>query len=346
MRRHLNTLYVTSEGAWLTKDGANVVVSREKTELGRVPIHTLGGIVCFGRVGMSPPLMGFCAEQGVCVSFLGENGRFLARVEGPVSGNVLLRREQYRRADDRDATTGLVRSIVTGKALNSRAVIRRALRDHGEAVAEAEAMALETAEIRLTDIARRAERAGDADALRGLEGEAAQVYFAVFDHLIRAQKEEFRFAGRSRRPPLDAVNALLSFLYTLLVHDCRSAAESVGLDPAVGFLHRDRPGRPSLALDLMEELRPVLADRIALTLINRRQLSASDFRLLENGAVLLTDAGRKAVLVAYQERKRDELTHPFLGETVTLGLVPHVQAQLLARHLRGDLDGYPPFVWR
>lgn len=346
MRRHLNTLYVTSEGAWLTKDGASVVVSREKTELGRIPIHTLGGIVCIGRIGMTPPLMGFCAEQGVCVSFLSENGRFLARLEGPVSGNVLLRREQYRRAADRAAATGLVRPIVIGKALNSRAVIRRALRDHGEAVAAAQATALEAAETRLTDIARRAERASDADALRGIEGEAARVYFAVFDYLIRAQKEEFHFAGRNRRPPLDVVNALLSFLYTLLVHDCRSAAESVGLDPAVGFLHRDRPGRPSLALDLMEELRPMLADRMALTLINRRQVTAGDFRRLENGAVLLTDAGRKTVLIAYQERKRDELTHPFLGEPVTLGLVPHVQAQLLARHLRGDLDGYPPFVWR
>jgi CRISPR-associated protein Cas1 len=346
VRRHLNTLYVTSDGAWLTKDGANVVVSREKAELGRVPIHTLGGIVCFGRVGMSPPLMGFCAEQGVCVCFLSDNGRFLARVEGPVSGNVLLRREQYRRADDREATAALVRTIVAGKALNSRAVIRRAVRDHGEAVDEADAAALCVAERRLTDIARRAEKTHNADALRGLEGEAAQVYFAVFDHLIRAQKDEFRFGGRSRRPPLDAVNALLSLLYTLLVHDCRSAAESVGLDPAVGFLHRDRPGRPSLALDLVEELRPVLADRIALTLINRRQLSTSDFRRLENGAVLLTDAGRKAVLIAYQERKRDELTHPFIGESLTLGLVPHVQAQLLARHLRGDLDGYPPFIWR
>ena len=346
MRRHLNTLYVTSEGAWLTKDGANVVASREKTELGRVPIHTLGGIVCIGRVGMSPPLMGFCAEQSVCVSFLTENGRFLARVEGPVSGNVLLRREQYRRADSRESTTVLVRSFVIGKTLNQRAVIRRALRDHGEAVAEGESAALGAAEIRLTDIARRAERANDADILRGLEGEAAQVYFAVFDHLIRSQKEAFRFTGRSRRPPLDAMNALLSFLYTLLVHDCRSAAETVGLDPAVGFLHRDRPGRPSLALDLMEEVRPVLADRIALTLINRRQLSASDFRHMENGAVLLADKARKEVLVSYQERKRDELTHPFLGETVTLGLVPHIQAQLLARHLRGDLDAYPPFVWR
>jgi CRISP-associated protein Cas1 len=346
MRRHLNTLYVTSEGAWLTKDGANVVVSREKAELGRVPIHTLGGIVCIGRVGMSPPLMGFCAERGVCVSFLTENGQFLARVEGQVSGNVLLRREQYRRADIREATSSLVRSFVIGKTLNQRAVIRRALRDHGEAIEEVENAALGVAEVRLTDIARRAERANDADFLRGLEGEAAQVYFGVFDHLIRSQKEAFRFAGRSRRPPLDAMNALLSFLYTLLVHDCRSAAETVGLDPAVGFLHRDRPGRPSLALDLMEEVRPVLADRIALTLINRRQLSATDFRQMENGAVLLADKARKEVLVSYQERKRDELTHPFLGETVTLGLVPHIQAQLLARHLRGDLDAYPPFVWR
>jgi CRISP-associated protein Cas1 len=344
VRRDLNTLYVTSDGAWLTKDGANVVVSREKTEFDRVPIHTLGSIVCFGRVGMSPPLMGFCAEEGVCVCFLSEHGRFLARVEGPISGNVLLRREQYPRADDRDATIDLVRPIVTGKALNSRAVVRRALRDQGEAVAEAETAALGAAETRLTDIARRVKKARDADSLRGLEGETAQVYFAVFDHLIRAQKEEFRFAGRSRRPPLDAVNALL--LYTLLVHDGRPAAESVGLHPAVGFLHPDRSGWPSSALDPMEELRPVLADRIALTPINRRPLSAGDFRRLENGAVLLTEAGRKAVLIAYQERKRDELTHPYLGEPVTLGLVPHVQARLLARICAAISTAIPRFVWR
>jgi CRISP-associated protein Cas1 len=255
MRRHLNTLYVTTQGAYLSKDGANVVVAIDGAERARVPIHTLGGLVGFGRVALSPPLLGFCAEEGVAVTFLSEHGRFLARVEGPVSGNVLLRREQYRRTDDADGCAAIVRSLVIGKALNQRAVIRRALRDHGERMEEPASATLEAAERRLTDIARRAERPQGADALRGLEGEAANVYFGAFDALIRAQKVDFRFDGRSRRPPLDPVNALLSFVYALLVHDVRAALETVGLDPAVGFLHRDRPGRPSLALDLMEEFR-------------------------------------------------------------------------------------------
>jgi len=347
VRRHLNTLYVTSQGAYLSKDGANVVVAVDGAERARVPIHTLGGVVGFGRVALSPPLLGFCAEEGVTISFLSEHGRFLARVEGPVSGNVLLRREQYRRTDDPERCAALVRSLVIGKALNQRAVLRRALRDHGERLAPPAAVAaLEAAEARLTDIARRAERPQSTDLLRGLEGEAANVYFAVFDALILIPDEGLRFAGRSRRPPLDPVNALLSFVYALLVHDVRSALETTGLDPAVGFLHRDRPGRPSLALDLMEEFRPFFADRLVLSLINRRQVGAKGFRRMENGACLMTDELRKAVLVAYQERKREELRHPYLGEPTTVGLLWHLQAQLLARHLRGDLDGYPPFVWK
>jgi CRISPR-associated protein Cas1 len=294
VRRHLNTLYVTSQGAYLNKDGANVVVSTDGTERARVPIQTLGGLVGFGRVSLSPPLVGFCAEEGVAVSFLSEQGKFLARVEGPVSGNVLLRREQYRRTDDPDGCAAIVKCLVVGKALNQRSVLRRALRDHGERMEPAAAATLEAAERRLTDIARRAERPQGADTLRGPEGEAANVYFGAFDALIRAQKEDFRFDGRSRRPPLDPVNALLSFVYALLVHDVRAALETVGLDPAVGFLHRDRPGRPSLALDLMEEFRPFFAGRLALSLINRRrQVSARGFRRLENGACLMTDALRK-----------------------------------------------------
>jgi CRISPR-associated protein Cas1 len=346
VRRHLNTLYVTSQGAYLNKDGANLVVAVDGAERARVPIHTLGGVVGFGRVALSPPLLGFCAEAGVTVSFLSEHGRFLARVEGPVSGNVLLRREQYRRTDDPERCAALVRSLVIGKALNQRAVLRRALRDHGERLAPPATTALEAAERRLTDIARRAERPQGADLLRGLEGEAANVYFGVFDALILVPDEGLRFRGRSRRPPLDPVNALLSFVYALLVHDVRSALETTGLDPAVGFLHRDRPGRPSLALDLMEEFRPFFADRLVLSLMNRRQVAANGFRRLENGACLMTDELRKAVLVAYQERKREELRHPYLGEPTTVGLLWHLQAQLLARHLRDDLDGYPPFVWK
>ncbi len=346
MRRHLNTLYVTTQGAWVHKDGANLVVSVDGNERGRMPAHLLGGVVCFGRVSLSPPLLGFCAERGICVTHLSEQGRFFARIEGPVSGNVLLRREQYRRTDDGEQAARIASAIVIGKTLNQRAVLRRALRDHGDSQDEPVRHALRMAEERLTDIARRSIRPQLLDTVRGCEGEAGQVYFSAFDHLIRADKEIFRFAGRSRRPPLDAVNALLSFLYTLLVHDCRSALETVGLDPAVGFLHRDRPGRPSLALDLMEEFRAMLADRLALSLINRRQVGGADFRTMENGAVLLTDDARKEVLVAYQERKRQEITHAFLQETAAIGLLPYLQAQLLARHLRGDLDGYPPFVWR
>jgi CRISPR-associated protein Cas1 len=342
----LNTLYVTTQGAWLNKDGANIVVSVDGAEKGRMPAHLLGGLVCFGRVALSAPLLGFCAEEGICVTHLSEHGRFLARVEGPVSGNVLLRREQYRRADTEVQAARIAAAIVVGKTLNQRTVLRRALRYHGEALDATGRNALQSAETRLSDIARRATRPQPLDPVRGLEGEAGQVYFGAFDHLIRAQKDVFRFAGRSRRPPLDPVNALLSLLYTVLVHDCRAALETVGLDPAVGFLHRDRPGRPSLALDLMEEFRAMLADRLALSLINRRQLGDGDFRRMENGAVLLADEARKAVLVAYQDRKREELAHAFLQETVAIGMLPHLQAQLLARHLRGDLDGYPAFIWR
>ncbi|MCG8562608.1 MAG: type I-C CRISPR-associated endonuclease Cas1c [Hyphomicrobiales bacterium] len=346
MRRHLNTLYVTTQQSYLSKDGQNVVIKADGTQIGRVPIHTLGSVVCFGRVSMSPALMGFCAEQGVAIAYLSEHGRFLARVEGPVSGNVLLRREQYRLADDGARCATIVRSIVTGKTLNQRAVVRRALRDHGDRMDEAARARLERAEERLTQAARRTGKLQDTDALRGLEGEAAQLYFAVFDDLILGSQDAFSFQRRSRRPPLDPVNALLSFIYTLLLHDIRAALETVGLDPAVGFLHRDRPGRPSLALDLMEEFRPIVADRLVLSLINRKQAKAKAFRHMENGAVLMSDDLRKDVLVAYQERKRDQLMHPFLEERATVGLLWHLQAQLLARHLRGDLDGYPPFVWK
>ncbi len=346
MRRHLNTLYVTTQGAWLNKDGANIVVSVEGEERGRVPLHTLGAVTGFGRVLMSPPLLGACAEAGISVSYLTEEGRFLARVEGPVSGNVLLRRAQYRWADDAARRDGVVRSIVAGKVLNQRSVIARALRDHGASTGEDVRAALSSANERLGQIVRRLERPLDTDALRGAEGEAGQTYFAVFDHLVRGEKPLFSFNGRNRRPPLDAINAVLSFLYALLTSDCRAALEAVGLDPAVGYLHADRPGRPSLALDLMEEFRPFFADRLALSLVNRRQLSAKDFRTLDNGATLLTDEGRKTVLVAYQERKRDEIQHPFLDEKLTVGLLWFVQAQLLARHIRGDLDAYPPFLWK
>ena len=346
MRRYRNTIYVMTENAWLRKDGANVVVEAEGIERGRAPLHMLEGIVCFGRQGASPALMAACAEAGIALSFLTPNGRFLARIEGPRTGNVLLRRAQYRTADDPSLAVPVVRGIVTAKAANQRTVIRRALRDQGDRLEPQQRAALEGAEQRLTNVARQAANSDDVAILRGYEGEAALAYFSAFDAMIQGDRAVFSFSGRSRRPPLDRINALLSFLYAMLGHDCRSALESAGFDPQVGLLHADRPGRASLALDLMEELRPVLADRLALTLVNRGQLKAADFVIDAGGAVSLTDDGRKTVLVAWQERKKRELLHPFLGESLAMGLVPHIQAQLLSRHLRGDLDGYPSFIWK
>lgn len=345
-RRHLNTLYVTTEGAYVHKDGENVVVELERAERARVPIHKLGSIVALGRVTLSPQLMGHAAESGLSIAYLTENGRFLARVEGPVSGNVLLRRDQFRRHESEQASAAIAASIVAGKAANQRAVVLRALRDHGAGLDTDSQEALSRAAESLLGIGRRCLQPMPLDTVRGVEGDAARCYFSVFDVLVRSRDDRMRFRGRSRRPPLDCVNALLSFLYTLLVHDCRSALEAVGLDPAVGFLHRLRPGRPSLALDLMEELRPHLADRLALSLINRGEIVPSDFRTFDNGAVLLQEDGRKRVLVAYQDRKRDEIEHPFLKEKTMLGLLPHLQAALLARAVRSDLDAYPPMIWR
>ena len=341
MRRLLNTLYVTTQGAYLRKEGETVVVSVEKEVRLRLPLLNLGGVVCFGNVLCSPFLLGACAEAGVNVSFLTENGRFLASVVGEPSGNVLLRREQYRRADDLAASLALSRGFVIGKIVNARHLLRRAARE-GAAGAEAVSAAAD----RLGYSLRAVPDSADLNSLRGIEGEAAQHYFGVFDALIVQQKEAFRFAGRNRQPPEDNVNAVLSFLYTLLMRDVAGALAAHGLDAAVGFFHRDRPGRASLALDLMEEFRPAFADRLALTLINRQQLKPGDFVRHENGAVLLNETGRKEVLTAYQKRKQEEIQHPFLNETLSIGLVFHAQALLLARHLRGDLDAYPPFEWR
>lgn len=343
MKHHLNTLFVTTQGSYLAKEGQAVLVRAEQQTKLRVPLHTLGGIVCFGNVGCSPALMGLCGEAGVAISFLSEHGRFLARVQGFTPGNVLLRREQYRRADDATASAAIARAVVLGKLANARTVLLRGGRDHPE---NGDRSALQRAIVLLDRCLGDAQRAGSVDELRGVEGEAARIYFGAFNHLVTAQKEEFAFRERSRRPPLDRINALLSFLYAMLSHDVRSACEAAGLDAAVGFLHRDRPGRPSLALDLMEEFRPFLADRLALSLINRRQVQATGFRTASTGGIQMDDATRKTVLVAYQKRKQEEIQHPFLGEKTTVGLLPHLQARLLARHLRGDLDGYPPFIWR
>lgn len=344
MKRLLNTVYVTTEGSYLRKDGENLVVVRDQQEQNRVPLHLIGSVVAFGAINVSPPLTQALAASGVTLVLLDRIGRFQARVEGPLTGNVLLRRAQYRASDAPDE---IARSIVLAKVANQRAVVQRGLRDHGPYFTDERRRALESAVERLGWILRRVEQLNDGiDTIRGAEGEAAYIYFSVFDFLIRGADDSIRFNGRSRRPPLDPVNAVLSFLYTLLTHDCRSAAESVGLDPAVGFLHRERPGRPSLALDLMEELRPFFADRLALSLFNRRQLTAADFDYRDGGAVMLSENGRRTVIFAWQGRKREERRHEFIDEAAPLGLVPFLQAQLLARHLRGDLDGYPPWFWK
>ena len=343
MRKLLNTLYVSSQGSYLQKEGETVVIEREKQRVMQIPIHTIGGIVCFGNVLCSPFLLGFCAERDVAVSFLSEHGRFLASVRGPVSGNVLLRRQQYRMADNEVATRGIAANVISGKLANCRIVINRTIRDHA---AKVDAGALKEASENIGNIIERIPGMLRTEEVRGLEGQAAAEYFGVFDHLIVDQKGDFIFAERNRRPPLDEVNALLSFVYTLLAHDVRSALETVGLDPAVGFLHRDRPGRAGLALDIMEEFRPAIADRLVLSLINRRQVGKKGFTRAANGAVTMDDDTRKTVLTEYQSRKQDEIHHPYIEETVPIGLLFFIQANLMARFIRGDIDGYPPFFWR
>lgn len=342
MKKHCNTLFVSTQGAYLAKDGETVAVRIDGEVALRVPVHTLESIICFGNVGCSTFLLGFCGERGVGLSFLTEHGRFLARIQGPVSGNVLLRREQYRRADDPDCSAQVATSCVLGKVANCRTVLLRALRDHGDKL---DAPALEQATDHLAASIRRLQEGLALDEVRGVEGDAARVYFAAFDHLIVRDKEHFFMRQRSRRPPLDRINCLLSFLYTLVLHDIRSALESVGLDPAVGYLHRDRPGRAGLALDLMEEFRP-LADRLALSLVNLGQLQGGDFVISDGGAVRMSDTARKTLLVAYQKRKQEEMVHPFVHERMSLGLFYHTQALLFARYLRQELDGYPPVIWK
>ena len=343
MRKLLNTLHVMTQGAYLHRDGETIAIKVGDELKLRVPIHTLEGLVCWGRVSCSPPVLGLCCERGVGLSFLSEQGRFIARVSGPVSGNVLLRRQQYRLADDQSRSLPIVQNVVTAKIANSRVVLLRAAREIGDEVREKE---LRNAANRLSWAALEAAKAPSIDEVRGHEGMAGQVYFSAFDQMIGGDHEAFPFGGRSRRPPLDRVNALLSFVYALLRHDIESALESVGLDPAVGFLHTDRPGRPSLALDLMEELRPTLADRLVLTLINRRQVQASGFTEQDGGGIQMGDDTRKQVVSAWQLRKQDEIEHPFLKERIPVGLVPYVQSLLLARHVRGGLDAYPAFFWR
>ena len=343
MKQLLNTLFVTSEDIYLSLEGENVLANRGREVVARYPLHTLQTIVSFSYSGASPALMGVCAEKGIGLAFCTPRGRFLARVCGESNGNVLLRREQYRIADDSQRSCAIARTMIFGKLSNCAASVQRTLRDHALRVTD---NGLEDTVRQIKELLPQVLSVSDLDTLRGLEGVGAAAYFGVFDHLLLNRKEDFFFHGRNRRPPLDRVNAMLSFAYSLLTHDCASGLESVGLDSYVGFLHRDRPGRESLALDLMEELRPCMADRFVLTLVNNRMIRPEDFQAQDSGAVLLTDEGRKKFLKAWQERKRDSLTHPYLGEKMSWGLIPYIQALLLARYLRGDLDAYPPFLWK
>lgn len=343
MKQHLNTLFVTTEGAFLAKEGQAVAVRVEGKAQLRVPLHNLDGIVCLGRVGCSAAAMAACAAAGVTISLCDRNGRFQAAVQGFSPGNVLLRRVQYRSADDPAASCNIARNMIAAKIANSRSVLLRSARDTSQTPIKESLLA--TARRMAADV-EAVRNCSSLDKLRGLEGDSAGRYFDAFPQLIGVSDEAFAFAGRSRRPPLDPVNALLSFLYSLLAHDARSACEATGLDAAVGFLHRDRPGRPGLALDLMEEFRPFIADRLALSLINRRQVTPGGFTTLASGAVNMDDKTRKKVLIAYQKRKQATITHPVLGEKTTIGMLLLLQARLLARCLRGDLDAYAPFIWR
>lgn len=343
MRQLLNTLFVTSEDVYLSLDGENVVANRDGEAVARYPLHTLQSIVFFSYSGASPALMGACAKREIGLAFCTPRGRFLARVSGQMQGNVLLRRTQYRVADDPSESCRVARMMILGKVYNARWSIERTRRDHAMRI-DGERFAAVSQQ--LQGLLPQITAETSLESLRGLEGAGATAYFSILDDMILQGKDTFFFRERSRRPPLDAFNAMLSFAYSLLAHDCASALETVGLDAYVGFLHRDRPGRESLALDLMEELRPCFADRFVLTMVNNRIIKPEDFDFRESGAVFLTDTGRKSFLQKWQERKRETITHPFLEEKLPWGLVPYVQSLLLARYLRGDLDDYPPFLWK
>lgn len=343
MRKLLNTLYVTSENSYLALDGENVVLFENKDELGRIPLHNLEGIVSFGYRGTSPALMGACAERNISLCYLTPQGKFLARVSGRIKGNVVLRQQQYDSSRDEAISLEIAKNCIIGKVYNARWVLERAIRDHSLQI---DAEKVKAASNFLKDSLTLIQNSQSKDQLRGYEGEAASIYFGVFDQLILQQKKDFIFTRRNRRPPLDPVNAMLSFVYTLLTNMVISALESVGLDPYVGYLHVDRPGRASLSLDLVEELRAVMADRFVLSLINRKMVTGKNFSRQENGAILMDDEFRKRVLMEWQSRKKEMITHPYLQEKVEWGMVPYVQALLLARYLRGDLDGYPVFLWK
>ena len=343
MKKLLNTLYVTSENSYLALDGENVVVYEEGDELGRVPLHNLEGIVSFGYRGTSPALMGACAERNVSLCYLTPQGKYLARITGRIKGNVVLRQQQYDISRDDTRSLEIAKICISGKVFNARWVLERAIRDHGLQI---DTENVKQVSIFLKNVIKDIQNCQSKEQLRGYEGEAASQYFGIFDQLILQQKRDFPFCGRNRRPPTDNVNALLSFTYTLLTNMMTSALETVGLDPYVGFMHTDRPGRVSLSLDMIEELRTVMADRFVLSLINRKIVNGKDFSQKENGAVLLSDGARKKILTEWQNKKKEIITHPFLKEKVEWGMVPYVQAMLMARYLRGDLEAYPVFLWK
>ena len=343
MKKLLNTLYITSYEKYLSLDGETAVVSEQGAECARIPLHNIESIVTMGYAGVSPALLAKCAEYGIVISFLSRSGRFLAHTVGPYNGNVVLRKTQYRYSENEEICTAISKNVMTGKLFNSRGVIERAIRDYS---ASLDVQKLKNVSVDLKKAISGIEKCKNTEQLRGVEGEAASRYFSVFDDLILQQKKDFYFSTRVRRPPTDPVNAMLSFSYTLLSGMTASAIYCVGLDPYVGFMHKDRPGRASLALDLMEELRSVFADRFVLSVINKRIINKSDFFEKENGAVYFTDDGKKKFLQSWQMKKQTTIVHPFLKEKVEWGMVPYVQALLLARFLRGDIDGYPPFLWK
>lgn len=343
MRHLLNTLFITSEDSYLSLENENVVINRGSEVLKKLPLRMFEQILSFSYMGASPALLGACAKRGIAFCFYKPSGRFLARVAGSNNSNVLLRKEQYRVSDSEERSCKVARNFIVGKIYNSRSVLERAKRDHALSV---DVESLADASHEMMRLARLAKNCTDLAVLRGLEGDAASLYFAQFNELILQKKLYFKFNGRIKRPPTDPVNALLSFAYTILANDCAAALEGVGLDPYVGFLHRDRPGRASLALDLMEEFRSIIADRFVLTLINNRVVNEKSFSVQENGSVLLTDDARRLFLDSWQKRKQDIIMHPFLQEKVPWGLLPFVQAQLLARFIRGDMEEYPAYLWK
>ena len=343
MRRLGNTLYVLSEDLYLSLDGENVIAKHSGEIAGRVPLHTLDSIYSFSYMGASPALMGKCAEEGIGLSFFSPSGKFLASVSGLQHGNVLLRRAQNVVASSQTLSLSIAKNFILGKIFNCKWVLERCLRDHRMRInADRVYQVFE----RMTQALRATRSCGSTDSLRGIEGDAASEYFSVFDQLILNQEPSFVFHGRNRRPPLDPINAMLSLFYTMLSLDCSSALYGAGLDPFIGFLHTDKPGRRSLALDCMEELRPLLVDRFVVSVVNNHIVKPKDFEKRENGEVRLTSSGRKVLFDAWQTKKRETITHPYLQEKISWGLVPYVQAQLLSKYIRGDIDAYPPFLWK